>query len=102
MLRKVARVRAGKNFRDSRVTFFEKFAIGRERGVLTILCGIGSCRIPRPSLADYVMGTGTTAGGGASVDYPRTFGTDRPVCNPSNEQCSQRGGRVEALVRASS
>ena len=64
MLRKVARVRAGKNFRDSRVTFFEKFAIGRERGVLTILCGIGSCRVPRPSLADYVMGTETHGRGG--------------------------------------
>ena len=30
-----------------------------------------------------------------------TFGTDRPVCNPSTEQCSQRDGRVEVLVRAS-
>ena len=29
-----------------------------------------------------------------------TFGTDRPVCNPSAEQCSQRDGRVEVLVRA--
>ena len=28
------------------------------------------------------------------------FGTDRPVCNPSTEQCSQRDGRVEVLVRA--
>jgi peptidoglycan-associated lipoprotein len=30
-----------------------------------------------------------------------TFGTDRPVCNPSTEQCSQREGRVEVLVRTS-
>lgn len=30
-----------------------------------------------------------------------TFGTDRLVCNPSNEQCSPREGRVEVLVRAS-
>ena len=30
-----------------------------------------------------------------------TFGTDRLVCNPSNEPCSQRDGRVEVLVRAS-
>jgi peptidoglycan-associated lipoprotein len=29
-----------------------------------------------------------------------TFGTDRFVCNPSTEQCSQREGRVEVLVRA--
>ena len=28
-----------------------------------------------------------------------TFGTDRPVCNPSTEQCAQRDGRVEVLVR---
>ena len=31
-----------------------------------------------------------------------TFGTDRPMCNSSTEQCSQREGRVEVLVRASS
>jgi outer membrane protein OmpA-like peptidoglycan-associated protein len=31
-----------------------------------------------------------------------TFGTDRFMCNPSTEQCSQREGRVEVLVRASS
>jgi outer membrane protein OmpA-like peptidoglycan-associated protein len=30
-----------------------------------------------------------------------TFGTDRLACNPSNEQCSPRDGRVEVLVRAS-
>jgi outer membrane protein OmpA-like peptidoglycan-associated protein len=30
-----------------------------------------------------------------------TFGTDRFTCNPSTEQCSQREGRVEVLVRAS-
>jgi outer membrane protein OmpA-like peptidoglycan-associated protein len=30
-----------------------------------------------------------------------TFGTDRLMCNPSTEQCSQREGRVEVLVRAS-
>ncbi len=30
-----------------------------------------------------------------------TFGTDRLMCNPSTEQCSQRDGRVEVLVRAS-
>jgi outer membrane protein OmpA-like peptidoglycan-associated protein len=30
-----------------------------------------------------------------------TFGTDRFMCNPSSEQCSQREGRVEVLVRAS-
>ena len=30
-----------------------------------------------------------------------TFGTDRLVCNPATEQCSQREGRVEVLVRAS-
>ena len=30
-----------------------------------------------------------------------TFGTDRVMCNPSTEQCSQREGRVEVLVRAS-
>ena len=30
-----------------------------------------------------------------------TFGTDRFMCNPSVEQCSQREGRVEILVRAS-
>lgn len=29
------------------------------------------------------------------------FGTDRFMCNPSNEQCLQREGRVEVLVRAS-
>jgi outer membrane protein OmpA-like peptidoglycan-associated protein len=29
-----------------------------------------------------------------------TFGTDRFMCNPSTEQCSQREGRVEILVRA--
>ena len=29
-----------------------------------------------------------------------TFGTDRFTCNPSTEQCSQREGRVEVLVRA--
>jgi outer membrane protein OmpA-like peptidoglycan-associated protein len=31
-----------------------------------------------------------------------TFGTDRFMCNASTEQCSQREGRVEVLVRASS
>ena len=31
-----------------------------------------------------------------------TFGTDRFMCNSSPEQCSQREGRVEVLVRASS
>ena len=31
-----------------------------------------------------------------------TFGTDRFMCNSSIEQCSQREGRVEVLVRASS
>jgi outer membrane protein OmpA-like peptidoglycan-associated protein len=30
-----------------------------------------------------------------------TFGTDRFMCNPSTEQCSQREGRVEVLVRTS-
>ena len=30
-----------------------------------------------------------------------TFGTDRLMCNPSTEQCSQREGRVEVLVPAS-
>jgi len=30
-----------------------------------------------------------------------TFGSDRVMCNPSTEQCSQREGRVEVLVRAS-
>jgi outer membrane protein OmpA-like peptidoglycan-associated protein len=30
-----------------------------------------------------------------------TFGTDRFMCNPSTEQCSQREGRVEVLARAS-
>ena len=30
-----------------------------------------------------------------------TFGTDRFMCNSSPEQCSQREGRVEVLVRAS-
>ena len=30
-----------------------------------------------------------------------TFGTDRFMCNPSTEQCSQREGRIEVLVRAS-
>jgi outer membrane protein OmpA-like peptidoglycan-associated protein len=30
-----------------------------------------------------------------------TFGSDRAMCNPSTEQCSQREGRVEVLVRAS-
>jgi outer membrane protein OmpA-like peptidoglycan-associated protein len=30
-----------------------------------------------------------------------TFGTDRFQCNPAAEQCSQREGRVEVLVRAS-
>jgi len=30
-----------------------------------------------------------------------TFGTDRFQCNPSFEQCSQREGRVEVLVRSS-
>ena len=30
-----------------------------------------------------------------------TFGTDRFMCNPAAEQCSQREGRVEVLVRAS-
>ena len=30
-----------------------------------------------------------------------TFGTDRFMCNSANEQCSQREGRVEVLVRAS-
>ena len=29
-----------------------------------------------------------------------TFGTDRIVCNPSTEQCTQREVRVEVLVRA--
>ena len=29
-----------------------------------------------------------------------TFGTDRFMCNPSSEQCSQREGRVEVLARA--
>jgi hypothetical protein len=37
-------------------------------------CGIGSCGVPRPSLADYVTGPGATKGGqplleGANVDY---------------------------------
>jgi outer membrane protein OmpA-like peptidoglycan-associated protein len=31
-----------------------------------------------------------------------TFGTDRFMCSPSTEQCSQREGRIEVLVRASS
>jgi hypothetical protein len=39
-----------------------------------VRCGIGSCGVPRPRLADYVMGTETTRGQplpeGASVDYP--------------------------------
>jgi peptidoglycan-associated lipoprotein len=30
-----------------------------------------------------------------------TVGSDRLMCNPSTEQCSQREGRVEVLVRAS-
>ena len=30
-----------------------------------------------------------------------TFGTDRSLCNPATEQCAQRDGRVEVLVRAS-
>ena len=30
-----------------------------------------------------------------------TFGTDQFMCNPSSEQCLQREGRVEVLVRAS-
>lgn len=30
-----------------------------------------------------------------------TFGTDRFMCNPSAEQCLEREGRVEVLVRAS-
>jgi outer membrane protein OmpA-like peptidoglycan-associated protein len=30
-----------------------------------------------------------------------TFGTDRFMCNPSNEQCLRREGRVEVLARAS-
>jgi outer membrane protein OmpA-like peptidoglycan-associated protein len=30
-----------------------------------------------------------------------TFGTDRFMCNPSNERCLEREGRVEVLVRAS-
>jgi outer membrane protein OmpA-like peptidoglycan-associated protein len=30
-----------------------------------------------------------------------TFGTDRFMCNSATEQCSQREGRVEVLVRAS-
>jgi outer membrane protein OmpA-like peptidoglycan-associated protein len=30
-----------------------------------------------------------------------TFGSDRVMCSPSTEQCSQREGRVEVLVRAS-
>ena len=29
-------------------------------------CGIGSCGVPRPSLADYVMGTGLTDGAAAT------------------------------------
>ena len=29
-----------------------------------------------------------------------TFGTDRAMCNPAAEQCAQREGRVEVLVRA--
>ena len=29
------------------------------------------------------------------------FGTDRFMCNSSTEQCSQREGRIEVLVRAS-
>jgi OmpA-OmpF porin, OOP family len=29
------------------------------------------------------------------------FGTDRSLCNPATEQCAQRDGRVEVLVRAS-
>lgn len=30
-----------------------------------------------------------------------TFSTDRVMCNPSTEQCSQLEGRVEVPVRAS-
>jgi outer membrane protein OmpA-like peptidoglycan-associated protein len=30
-----------------------------------------------------------------------TFGTDRSLCNPATEQCAQRDGRVEVLVRSS-
>jgi hypothetical protein len=29
-------------------------------------CGSGSCGVPRPSLADYVMGTGTPRGAAAA------------------------------------
>src|SRR5262249_8440900 len=38
-------------------------------------CGIGPCDVPRPTLADYVMGTGATTGapapGSVLVGYPR-------------------------------
>jgi hypothetical protein len=37
----------------------------------------------------------------ATVRDAGTFGTDRFQCNPVVEQCSQREGRVEVLVRAS-
>jgi CoA:oxalate CoA-transferase len=32
-------------------------------------CGIGSCGVPRPSLADYVIGTGATRGAPAAGKY---------------------------------
>ncbi len=40
---------------------------------------------------------------GVSADRIETgaFGSDRVMCNSSTEQCSQREGRVEVLVRAS-
>jgi hypothetical protein len=33
----------------------------------SLCCGIGSCGVPRPSLADYVIGTGTPRGATAAA-----------------------------------
>ncbi len=64
----------------------------------------GSCCAPRPSLADYVMGTGTprgasAAGGGPSVDYPLPIGllvlaTGCSEGPPLDEDCMKDRGWV--------
>ena len=52
--------------------------------------GIGSCGVPRPSLADYVIGTGATGGATAAA-----------VLVPSRDYEGLQGGKIQPSVRLS-
>ena len=57
-------------FGETRIYLDAKRKIGTRGRTRNIpdgyLCGIGPCGVPRPSLADYVIGTGATRGATAA------------------------------------